>query len=110
MLDVDAVRNPDQLDPPGRDSVPAVTESVLVDTVLIAMVSLVTVEKDPEGGGLDDWALSGADEACVDRVTELADGDGTPDAAGLVAAQDSRVLPGGLVDPGDEGPLGGGAP
>lgn len=104
------MRGPDQLDPPGRDSVPAVTESVLVETVLIAIVSLVTVEKDPEGVGLDDWALSGTDEVCVDKVSELADGDGTPGDPGLVAAQDSRVLPGGLVDPGDEGPLGGGAP
>lgn len=44
MLDVGAVRDPGQLYPPGRDSVPTVTESVLVDTVLTEIVSLVNVE------------------------------------------------------------------
>lgn len=44
VLDVGAVRDPGQLYPPGRDSVPAVTAIVLVDTVLIETVSLVTVE------------------------------------------------------------------
>lgn len=43
-------------------------------------------------------------------MLELADGDGTPDDSRLVGDQESRVLPGGLVDPGGKGLLGGGAP
>ncbi|KAI7777569.1 hypothetical protein LA080_003404 [Diaporthe eres] len=89
VLDVGAVRDPGQLYPPGRDSVPAVTEN---------------------GVRLDGSALPGADEVWIDRVLELADGDGTPDDSRLVGDQESRVLPGGLVDPGGKGLLGGGAP
>lgn len=62
------------------------------------------------GARLDDSALAGADEVWIDEVLELADGDGTPDDPGLVGAQESRVLPDGLVDPGGKGLLGGGAP
>ena len=104
------MRDPGQLYPPGRDSVPVVTEIVLVDTVLTDTVSLVTVEKDPEGITLDGLALSGADEVCFDKVLELAEGDGTTDDPELVAAQEIRVLPDGLVDPGGKGLLAGGAP
>ncbi|KAG8157719.1 hypothetical protein KVR01_012381 [Diaporthe batatas] len=88
--------------PPG-DSVLTVTETVLVDTVLTDTVSLVTGEKDPdqdpEDLTLDGFALSEADEVCIDRVLELADGDGTtegpegPEGPGLVGAQEISVLP-----------------
>lgn len=62
MLDVGAVRDPGQLYPPGRVPVPAVAEIVLVDTVLTETVSLVTIEKDPEGSRLDGSALLGGDD------------------------------------------------
>lgn len=110
MLDVGAVRDPGQLYPPGKDSVPAVIEIVLVDTVLTDTVSLVTTEKDPEGVGLDGSALPGSDVVWVDKPLELAEGDGTPDDPEPVAAQESRVLPDGPVESGGKGLLGGGAP
>lgn len=113
-MDVGAVRDPGQLYPPGRDSVLTVTEIVLVDTVLVDTVSLVTVEKDPdedaEGVTLDGLALSEADEVCIDRVLELTEDDGTEEDPGLVGAQEIRVLPDELVDPGGRGLLAGGAP
>lgn len=110
MLDVGAVRDPGQLYPPGRDSVPAVIEIVLVETVLTETVSLVTTEKDPEGVGLDVSPLLGSDVVCIDKPLELAESDGTPDDPEPVAAQESRVLPDGPVESGGKGLLGGGAP
>lgn len=110
VFEVGAVRDPGQLYPPGRDSVPVVTEIVLVDTVLTETVSLVTIEKDPEGVRLDGSAVPGSDDVWVDKPLELAGGGGTPDDAEFVAAVESRVLPDGLVESGGEGLLGGGAP
>lgn len=109
-MDVGAVRDPGQLYPPGSDSVLTVTAIVLVDTVLTDTVSLVTVEKDPEGVTLDGLAPSGADEVCVDKVLELTEGDSTTDDSELVAAHEISVLPDGLVDPAGKVLLAGGAP
>lgn len=104
------MRDPGQLYPPGRGSVPAVIEIVLVDIVLTDTVSLVTVEKDPEGVTFDGVVLSGAGEVCIGKVLELADEGDTTDESELVAAHESRVLPDGLVDPEGKGLLAGGAP
>lgn len=109
-MDVGAVRDPGQVYPLDRDSVPAVTEIVLVDTVLTAIIPLVTVEKDSAGVRLDGSALPGADEVRIDEVPELAEGDGTTDGPRLVASQESTVLPDELVDPGGKRLLAGGAP
>lgn len=89
---------------------PVVVEIVLVDTVLTDTVSLVTAEKDPEGVTFDGLALSGADEVCIDKLLEPAEGDGTVVNSELVAAQESKVLPDGPVDPGGKELLAGGAP
>jgi hypothetical protein len=109
-LEVGAVRDPGQLYPPGRDSVPGVTEIVLVDTVLTDTVSLVSVEKDPEGVTLDGLPSPGADEVSTDRVLELAAVDDTTDGPELVAAQETKVLLDGPVGPEGKGLLAGGAP
>lgn len=110
MLDVGAVRDPGQLYPPGRDSVPAVIEIVLVETVLTETVSLVTTEKDPERVELDVSVLPGNDVVWIDKPLELAESDGTPEDPEPVAAQESRVLPGEPVESGGKGLLGRGAP
>lgn len=110
MFDVGAVRDPGQLYPPGRDSVPADVEIVLVDTVLTEIVSPVKVEKDPEGVRLDGSAVPGSDDVWTDKPLELTEADGTPDEAEFVAAQESRVLPDGLVESGGKALLSGGAP
>lgn len=110
VFDVGAVRDPGQLYPPGRGSVPADLEIVLVDTVLTEIVSPVKVEKDPEGVRLDGSAVPGSDDVWIDKPLELAEADGTPDEAEFVAAQESRVLPDGLVESVGKALLSGGAP
>ncbi|KAL1861831.1 hypothetical protein Daus18300_008647 [Diaporthe australafricana] len=88
----------------------AVTGTVPTDSVLVETTSVDTVENDSWGVRLDVSALSEGNDVWIDKVLELPEGCGTLDSVGLAAAQESRELADGPVEPGGNGVFAGGAP